>query len=124
MTKKEYLDFHKSCCDKMVSITAAKNADYTGDNEDPFSNFSYVEKLGICSVEVGFLTRMTDKLSRIRALTKQDAQVKDESIQDTLIDLANYCVLLAGYLRNKKQEASLQESFNLSCKERPDYHAV
>lgn len=84
---------------RMLEISRAKNADYTGASDDPFANFTRVESLGICSPEIGFLTRMTDKLCRIASFAKKgELQVKDESVEDTLLDLANYCLLLGAYL--------------------------
>jgi len=87
----------------MHSITKAKNSDYTGNSDDPFENFTICERIGIATTEQGFLTRMTDKLSRVNTFA-QNGQllVKDESVEDTLFDLANYCLLFAGYLRSKK----------------------
>lgn len=107
MNRNEYLEYHASRCRSMIETTKRKNHDYAGaGGEDPFHNFRQVERMGICSVEVGFLTRMTDKISRIQSFVEQGVlQVKDESIEDTLIDLANYSVLLAGYIKSKKQEA-------------------
>lgn len=103
MTKEEYMNFHKECCDKMVTITKAKNSDYTGNSLDPFSNFSRVNALEICTTEQGFLVRMTDKLCRINSFVQKGfLLVKDESVEDTLLDLANYCILLAGYFRSKR----------------------
>lgn len=105
MDRKEYFEFHKSCTEKMTEITRRKNLDYAGPGNDPFANFSRVEALGICSTEQGFLTRMTDKLSRLSSFAQSgELHVKDESAEDTLLDLANYCILMAGYLRSKKQE--------------------
>jgi hypothetical protein len=102
MNRAEYLAFHKECCEKMMTITAAKNADYAC-GEDPFSNFSGVELDDICSTEVGFLVRMKDKFARLKTFVKKGIlQVKDESVEDTLLDLANYCLLMAGYIRSKK----------------------
>ena len=104
MNKAEYVEFHKASCEKMQAITKAKNADYTGDGDDPFANFSRVEALGITDTTRGFLVRMTDKLSRITSFAQKGVlQVKDESVEDTLLDLANYCILLAGYIRSKKK---------------------
>ena len=60
-----------------------KNADYG----DSFSK-SYKE-FGL----VAPVVRMSDKMERIKALSKDDAKVKDESIKDTLIDLANYAIM-------------------------------
>jgi hypothetical protein len=46
---------------------------------------------------------MVDKLARINSFSqKGELQVKDESVEDTLLDLANYAILLAGYIRSKK----------------------
>jgi len=105
MTKEQYLKFHREFCGRMIEVTAKKNSDYTGDADDPFSNFKIVEKIGISSAEVGFLTRMTDKLSRINSFVqKGELLVKDESVQDTLHDLANYCALMSGFIESKKQE--------------------
>lgn len=103
MTKQEYFEFHKATTEKMFAITRAKNSDYTGAAPDPFSNFTCVEALGICSTEQGFLTRMTDKLCRLASFVQNGTlAVKDESASDTLLDLANYCILMAGYVESKK----------------------
>ena len=103
-TKEQYLDYHKSQCEKMVAIAIAKNADYTGQNSDPFGNFSKVEIMGIASTEQGFLTRMMDKFCRITTFVQKGILlVKDESVEDTLIDLANYCILMSGYIKSKRE---------------------
>jgi len=76
---------------------------YTGNDPDPFGNFNRVDQLGICSTEQGFLTRMTDKFCRIISFVqKGELLVKEESVQDTLHDLANYCALMSGYIESKK----------------------
>ena len=85
----------------MKSIMLAKNSDYTGE-KGAFDNFLMVERLGITSPEKGLLVRMTDKLCRISNLLENEAQVKDESITDTLLDLANYSVILKCLIENKK----------------------
>ena len=95
----------------MVEVTKMKNADYTGGSADPFANFEQIGHLIQAPnvVSIGFLTRMSDKFSRIGSfISKGILLVKDESVEDTLIDLANYCILFAGYLRSLKQkEAAL-----------------
>jgi hypothetical protein len=103
MTKSEYLKYHEWFCSQMTTITAKKNSDYTGATDDPFANFSRVASLGITDVERGFLVRMTDKLSRITSFVQKGTlQVNDESVEDTLIDLANYSALLAAYIKSCK----------------------
>lgn len=103
MTKKEYFEFAKQFFNDCVELAEKKNADYTGANDNPFSNFQSVEVLGI-STEAGFLTRMMDKIKRIASFVERgELQVKDESVKDTLRDLANYSCLLSGYIESKKQ---------------------
>lgn len=117
MNRAEYLAFHRQCCDRMITITKAKNNDYTGGSDDPFSNFSGVERAGIASTEQGFLTRMHDKMARIITFVQKGVLlVKDESVEDTLLDLANYCILMAGYIRSKRQRLFRRPEDNISTK--------
>ena len=107
MTKEQYLAFHEQQCQRMIEITKVKNSDYSGGSHDPFANFQQIGNLVQLPnvVEIGFLTRMSDKISRIGSyVTKGVLAVKDESVEDTLIDLANYCILFAGYIRSKRGE--------------------
>ena len=105
MTKDEYLAFHKAACESMIEITRRKNADYTGTNPDPFANFKAVERQGVCSTEVGFRVRMTDKMTRLDSFIQKGVlEVKDETVTDTLLDLANYCILFAGYIESKRRQ--------------------
>lgn len=84
----------------------AKNADYG----DSFSK-SYQE-FGLTAP----IVRMSDKLERLKSLSKAEARVKDESIKDTLIDLGNYAFMTALEL----EEESL-ESSNKKCDDKSDY---
>lgn len=77
--------------EKMAELHANKNRDYG--NGNPLGNFMTVEDLGVDPF-LGVLVRMSDKWTRICSLTKQgENHVKDESIEDTLLDLANYSLL-------------------------------
>ena len=104
MNKEEFKESFKSTLDNMYKIMERKNSDYA--KISAFWNFELVEKLWITSIEKWILVRMADKMSRISTLIDQDAKVKDESIMDTLQDLANYSVILKIYLeyanKNKK----------------------
>lgn len=107
MTKAEYFAFVEARNAKKLAITKAKNADYTGGSGDPFANFVSVEKLGICTTEVGFLVRMMDKMMRLNSFVQKGVlEVKDESVDDTLSDLSNYADLLAGYIESKRKVTS------------------
>lgn len=100
MTKAEYLAYHRAMCDRMIEITQAKNADYTGDSPSPFANFTTVERLGIATTLQGFLVRMTDKFMRVISFMQRGIlEVKEESVEDALLDLANYSILLAAFIK-------------------------
>lgn len=110
MTREEYLSFHKAMCDKMTATVVKKNHDYTGESGDPFFNFSRTEFNGICTTEQGFLVRMNDKFARITTFVQKGVlKVADESVEDTLMDLANYSILMAGYIRSKKDKAAVAQ---------------
>lgn len=88
--------FAKKFCMNNIGITKRKNADYTGGG-DPFKNFKQVQEYGVLPFD-GFITRMTDKFARINTGLVKELQVKDESLTDTLRDLANYSMLMGGYV--------------------------
>lgn len=104
MNRVEFLEAHTSLLIKLKSITLAKNSDYAGDS-DPFSNFRLCEFMNLCSTEAGIMVRIGDKYSRIcNLLDKDEAKVKDESVQDTLLDLANYCIIAAILINSEKNK--------------------
>ena len=74
---------HEAICKELNEIYIKKNSDYG----DSFGE-TY-RKLGIISA----VTRISDKTNRLQNLCINDTKVKDESIRDTLIDLANYAIL-------------------------------
>ncbi|NFB58003.1 DUF1599 domain-containing protein [Clostridium botulinum] len=73
---------HNEICEELNKIYKVKNHDYG----DSFGE-TY-KKLGIISA----ITRITDKVNRLQSLCTKDALV-DESIKDTLMDLANYSIM-------------------------------
>lgn len=81
MTKPEK---HMKLCEELNAIYAKKNHDY-GDS----FHLSFVEE-GMAMPRI----RLGDKLNRFKSLTKKgDRQVSDESVRDTLMDLANYALM-------------------------------
>lgn len=99
MTRNEFIDFIANKMQTGLGIVVQKNGDYAGDS-DPFQNFELSAHLGV-PVPKAIVVRMSDKLQRIANLLDRDAQVKDESIEDTLLDLANYTYILLAYLSQK-----------------------
>ena len=86
---------------KFKEITDEMNALYERKNHDYGNSFSETyRKLGIVSAA----TRMLDKMNRIVSLVTKDKQeVNDESLRDTLIDIANYAVMTIMEIDKKKE---------------------
>lgn len=104
------MKFHADCCAKMIATTKLKNADYTGTGDDPFKNFKAVGFYNQSWILIGFFTRMTDKFGRLASFIERGIlYVKDETIEDSLLDLANYCILLCGYIRAFKTQKAAKK---------------
>ena len=89
---------------RMREIHSNKSHDYAGKNNDPFANLKLSKKMGIPYWK-GCLVRIGDKFSRLCAFAVQGkCQVKDESVEDTLIDLANYAIICLILYREEQNE--------------------
>ena len=82
-TKNIKLDKHRAICKELSDIYEKKNHDYG----DSFSKL--YEEYGMLSVVI----RLFDKLYRLENLMEKEQMVEDESIEETLKDLANYCIM-------------------------------
>ena len=75
---------HKAVCEQLNSIYEQKNRAYGDSFRDTFND------LGIISA----VTRISDKFNRLKTLVKNtEIPQGDESISDTLLDMANYCIM-------------------------------
>lgn len=84
----------KKITDEMNALYERKNHDYGNSFSDTF------EKLGTVSA----VTRMYDKMNRIVSLVStKEQKVNDESLRDTLIDIANYAVMTIMELDKRKE---------------------
>jgi hypothetical protein len=118
VTREELIAYFEATTAAMLETVKRKNADYAGakHGEDAFANFKAVEHLGLCSVETGMLTRMSDKLARLATyVATGQLVVKDESVKDTLLDLANYAILMAAYVGEKRVAAELAKDKQERC---------
>lgn len=104
MKRDELMNLHSEITEKAKNLMDKKNRDYAGnDGLEPFANFTRVESMGICSTEKGMLVRMTDKMSRLSSFFESgQLHVKDESFEDTIVDIINYSVLIYAYRKDKE----------------------
>lgn len=103
----ELVESFKSVTSKMAETYEKKNHDY-GDSFD-----KSLDKFGL----IASVVRMGDKMNRIESLINKSIQnpaypsvsvkdvnlVKDESIKDTLLDLANYAIMTVMWMDNQKK---------------------
>ena len=78
------IEMHKNICAELNDIYESKNADYGDAFSKTFDEYGMVAPL----------LRLEDKLSRLKSLYRKGVQqVKQESVRDTLIDIANYAIM-------------------------------
>jgi hypothetical protein len=106
MTNIELFKIHKELCTNALDLMQKKNHDYAGSKgNEPFANFTRSEAMGITTTEKAMLVRMLDKMSRLSSFTDSgEFKVEDEKLQDTIIDVINYSVLLYAYISQKIQK--------------------
>lgn len=78
--------------EQMKELHSQKNHDYAG-TSDSLKNLRACERLDLRPF-MGVMVRLQDKFSRLEQFTiSQQLKVKDESVTDTLMDVAVYSVL-------------------------------
>lgn len=90
----------KNITEEMVELYTKKNSDYGDSVHDTYVKYG----------PVSFLVRMEDKINRVRKLTETDysSKVTDEKVRDSLIDLANYAIIMI-------LEMERENSMRVSC---------
>lgn len=104
---------HLDICKEINDLYAKKNHDYGDSFHQTF-------------VEEGFAMsriRLSDKFNRFKTLSRgTEAAVKDESIRDTLIDLANYAIMTVLEMDDAKNKNSVKKvsPFSITTATNPD----
>lgn len=80
---------HKEICDGLNELYARKNHDYG----DSFHTTFVEEGLAMARIRLGDKFSRFKTLSRLSCNDRDQQQVTDESIRDTLLDLANYAIM-------------------------------
>lgn len=97
---KERIRSHKEICKELTDLYEVKNIKYGNSFETTF------EEYGPTSI----LIRLDDKINRAKTLLNNDSiDPGDESIRDTLMDLANYSIMSIMELDKGKAEEVEEE---------------
>lgn len=87
-------EMHAQICSELHELYEAKNADYGDAFSKTFDEYGMVAPL----------LRLEDKLSRLKSLHRKGVQqIKQESVRDTLIDLANYAIMTVMELDSQEE---------------------
>ena len=87
-------EMHAQICSELHELYEAKNDDYGDAFSKTFDEYGMVAPL----------LRLEDKLSRLKSLHRKGVQqVKQESMRDTLIDLANYAIMTVMELDSQEE---------------------
>jgi hypothetical protein len=95
---------------KADALLLAKGNDYNAQQQeagDTLFNLRICAILGIVPSPIdGILVRMSDKLARLVSLTRPGviSKVKDESLEDTVVDLRNYADYLLAMIKEEREQ--------------------
>lgn len=86
---------------KMEDTLFKKGSDYA--NEDRLSNFKLAGTIAGGSAEINCLNLIATKVARLGVLLNSGKEPNHESVADSVLDLANYAVLLNMILVDKNE---------------------
>ena len=78
---------------KLYDIYIKKNADYGDSFSKAMAEFG----------AISFVVRASDKMERLKNLVNKDPVVTNESFNDTVEDLALYCIMYLMEVENKRE---------------------
>ena len=89
----DLIEQHKRICERLNKVYADKNHDYGNSFGETY------EKYG----DISALVRISDKMNRIERLVQTGKQkVKDEALEDSILDMANYLIMWAMELEEEE----------------------
>jgi hypothetical protein len=112
MNREQLIDHHGRLCEDARQLMRIKNHDYAGsDGDSPWMNFQRSEIMGICKTQQAFMVRIMDKISRLITFTNNgELLVKEEGVEDSIIDIINYMVLFSAFLKDKRENDELENN--------------
>ena len=103
MTQEEQVKHFELLTNQMKEILFKKGNDYA--NTDRLSNFKLAGSICQLKAEQNCLSLIATKVARLGVLISSDKEPNNESIQDSILDLANYSILLSMILKDKEKSS-------------------
>jgi len=101
MLKKEQEEFLEKQFQRIREVQLSKGNDYA--NEDRLSNFKLAGSICGLSAEQNCLSLIATKVARLGVLLNSDIKPSNESVDDSVLDLTSYALLLAMILEDKNK---------------------
>lgn len=102
MNKKEQEEYLDKTFQKMKAVLLNKGEDYA--NTDRLSNFKLAGNICGISPELNCLSLIATKVARLGVLLNSNKSPNNESIEDSVLDLSNYALLLGMLLEDKNND--------------------
>lgn len=93
MNREEQEEFLENMFVEMRSVILSKGNDYA--NDDRLSNFKLAGTICGLTTEQNCLSLIATKVARLGVLFNSNSEPSFESVEDSILDLANYSTLLA-----------------------------
>jgi hypothetical protein len=100
MTKEQQEKHFNEMTEQMRTILLSKGDDYA--NTDRLSNFKLAGSISGLNAELNCLSLISTKVARLGVLLNSDKTPNNESVLDSVLDLANYSILLSMILKDKQ----------------------
>ena len=107
--------YFQDVLDLMAEVHDSKNEDYASD-EDPFSNFTGVAQMTDLPTDKVFQTMIGIKMERLKQLVGASKTPNNESVDDTILDMANYAAIWLAY-RRRRAESVVAEALIHTAKQ-------
>ncbi len=101
-----FLQDTQTMLDRCMSLLKSKSNDYA-EGSDAFINFKTAAQIAGISPEQTLLTLLGMKISRLTQLIGKGKRAKNESVEDTMLDIINYVVLLRGMMQEQENPPTM-----------------
>lgn len=92
---------HAKITEEIHDMFVKKNADYGNSFEKSLDEWGLIVSA----------MRTQEKLDRVKTSLKHELKVKDESVEDSFLDIANYAIMTVMWLRKEKEKKEESMTF-------------
>lgn len=102
MTREQQEKHFEGFVTSMREVLLKKGNDYANTKIDVLSNFKLAGSIVGLNAEMNCLSMIATKVARLGVLLNSESKPNNESVRDSVLDLANYAVLLDMILSDKE----------------------